>query len=97
MEGSSNVIKEAMACNCPIVTTNVGDAAWVTDDTPGCYLTGFDPAGIAEKLASALSFAEKHNRTTGRNHLLQLGLDEATIATRIINVYKIALSQSQNP
>ena len=91
MEGSSNVIKEAMACNCPIVTTNVGDAAWVTGDTPGCYFTGFDPAGMVEKLTTAQSFAEKHNRTPGHNHLLQLRLDEASIATRIINIYKPVL------
>jgi teichuronic acid biosynthesis glycosyltransferase TuaC len=91
MEGSSNVIKEAMACNCPVVATNVGDAARIIGDTAGCYLSNFDPAGIAEKLGAALSFAEKHNRTAGRNRILHLGLDEGSVASRIIEVYKKVL------
>ncbi len=63
IEGSSNIIKEAMACNCPIVSTNAGDARWVLGDTPGCYITSFDPKDVAEKLNMALTFAHLHNRT----------------------------------
>ena len=37
-EGSPNIIKEAMACNCPIVSTDVGDVKWVIGGTDGCYL-----------------------------------------------------------
>ena len=88
MEGSSNVIKEAMACNCPIVATDVGDAAWVLGQTPGCYLTSFDPDEIAGKLQSALAFAQTHNRTIGRRRIIELGLDLQTTAKRIVEVYQ---------
>jgi teichuronic acid biosynthesis glycosyltransferase TuaC len=92
MEGSSNVIKEAMACNCPIVTTDVGDANWVTGNTAGCFASSFDAADVADKIEQALTFSEVTGRTSGRRRILELGLDSATIAKMIINVYKKALS-----
>ena len=87
-EGSPNVIKEAMSCNCPIVSTDVGDVKEVIGDTQGCYITSFDPKDVAEKLKLALVFAEEENRTNGRKRIIELGLGTETIANKIINVYK---------
>src|ERR1700754_2865509 len=42
MEGSPNVIKEAMASNCPVVATDVGDVKWVLGNTQGCFIASFD-------------------------------------------------------
>lgn len=87
MEGSSNVIKEAMACNCPLVVTDVGDASLVLGDTPGCYITGFQPDEVAAKLLMAIRFAEEKNRTFGRDRIIHLGLDAGSVAKKIIEVY----------
>ncbi len=90
-EGSPNVIKEAMACDCPIVSTPAGDAAWVMGDTAGCYVASYEPALFAEKLSEALHYARRQGRTRGRERLLALGLDAETVAWRIESVYRQVL------
>lgn len=90
-EGSPNVIKEAMACNCVIVSTAVGDVRWVFGDTNGCYLTTNDPNDIASKMKLALEFNEKNILTLGRKRIFELGLDSDTVALKIISLYKNSL------
>lgn len=92
-EGSPNVVKEAMACNCPIVSTRVGDVEWVLGDTEGCFLADFDPLDFAEKIKLALKFAEEKGRTNGRERIIKLGLDSESIAKRIIEVYHKTLAK----
>jgi glycosyltransferase involved in cell wall biosynthesis len=87
-EGSPQVIKEAMACNCPIVTTDVGDVKWVLGNTEGCFITSFEPEDVAEKIKKALDFRQK---TNGRDRIFELGLDSITVAGKIIEVYKKVL------
>ncbi|HRI59230.1 MAG TPA: glycosyltransferase family 4 protein [Saprospiraceae bacterium] len=88
-EGSPNVVKEAMACNCPMVVTNAGDAAWVVGDTTGCYVSPtYEPGDFAKKLRLALQYSEKYGRTKGRDRLLALGLDAKHIAEKVIGVYR---------
>lgn len=91
MEGSPNVIKEAMACNCPIVATNVGDIEWLFGNEPGQYLADFTPEDFANKIEQALNFVEKHEKTNGRDRILELGLDSETVAKKIIEIYKSVL------
>lgn len=88
-EGSPNVIKEAMACNIPIVSTDVGDVKEVIGNTEGCFITTYDPKDVAEKIKLALDFGK---RTTGRNRIKSLGLDEDSIAKKIIDLYKQVLT-----
>ena len=91
-EGSPQFVKEAMACNCPIVSTDVGDVREVIGDTKGCHITTFEPEDIAEKITMALDFSEKNGRTQGRERLINLKLDSETVAGRIIKVYEKVLS-----
>jgi glycosyltransferase involved in cell wall biosynthesis len=82
-EGSPNVIKEAMACKCPIVSTDVGDVKEVIQHTGGCYITSFNPQDIASKLSRALAFGKP---TTGRTKIAHLEVN--VIASKIIQLYK---------
>lgn len=90
-EGSPNIVKEAMACNCPVVATDVGDINWLFGNEPGCFIASSEPENVSEKLKSAIMFAEENNRTNGRQRIIELKLDSETIAERIINVYKSVL------
>jgi glycosyltransferase involved in cell wall biosynthesis len=82
-EGSPNVIKEAMACNCPIVSTDVGDVREVIGSTMGCYITSFEPEDVAEKLKLALAFGQ---RTDGRDNIKHL--ENGIIAEKISKIYE---------
>ena len=90
-EGSPNVIKEAMACNCPVVSTNVGDVNWLFAETPGYFLTSFDPSDVASKVLKALDFSKSTGVAGGRKRLIELRLDTDNVAQKIIEIYKSVL------
>jgi glycosyltransferase involved in cell wall biosynthesis len=95
MEGSPNVIKEAMACNCPIVATNVGDVNWVMGDTEGCFITSFDPKDVAGNIEKAIAFGKENGRTNGRERILELGLDSESVAKKILDLNNKVLKKRE--
>jgi len=87
-EGSPNIIKEALACNLPIVATNVGDIRENIEAVSGCFITDFDPKDVAVKLKCALDFDHK---TTGRK-VIEERFDSQMIAVKLSYVYNEVLS-----
>lgn len=85
-EGSPQFIKEAMACNCPIVSVDVGDVRHVISGVEGCYLAERVPEDISQKLDLAI----KHGKTSGRNKVLK-EFDSRIIADKVIRVYNEVL------
>ena len=48
-EGSPNVVKEAISCNCPVISTNVGDVKEIIKDIDSCYVVKSNPIDISRK------------------------------------------------
>ena len=89
-EGSPQVIKEAMACGCPIVSVDVGDVAERVAGVEGCYVVlSREPKDIAEALQKAITFEGK---TKGREFILSAGLSNEQVAQRIIKIYEQILN-----
>lgn len=92
-EGSPNIIKEAMACNCPIVSTDVGDVKWLLDGVERCFIAANDPNDIVNKIRKALDIKGK---TKGREKLISLGLDSKNIAKKIVSVYEKVMRENSH-
>jgi len=87
-EGSPVTITEAMACNCPIVSTDVGDVRDKIEGVQGCYLTSYDPDDVVDKLKLAL---DHKGRTDGRTRVAHW--DNGLVADRILDVYRAVLRE----
>ena len=84
-EGSPQVIKEALACGCPIVSVDVGDVRERIEGIDGCVISGKEPEDLACSIRSALAYA---GRTSGRAAIAINGLLNDIIAARVISVYE---------
>lgn len=87
-EGSPQVLKEAMAYNCPVVATDVADIAYLLDGVSNSYVTSFDPKDVAEKIKRVI---QSNQRSNGRDRIQQLGLENEQVAVVIKSIYESIL------
>jgi glycosyltransferase involved in cell wall biosynthesis len=86
-EGSPNAVKEAMACNLPVVATPVGDVPERLADVDPSVVASDDDA-LAEGLAAIV---ERGERSNGRDRVAAEVSVEAT-ADRLYDVYRSVAS-----
>lgn len=85
-EGSPQAVKEAMACNLPVVTTKVGDVDELLDGVEhSAWVDPHDANLLADKLHESLSGTMAG--VPGRERVFQLGLDDKSVADKMYSIY----------
>jgi glycosyltransferase involved in cell wall biosynthesis len=82
-EASPTIVKEALACEIPVVSTDVGDTREVLTGVPYCRVCSESP----HDLARAVLFAHGHRANGARQHLLSKGMSLGQVAQRLVAAY----------
>ncbi|MGE3539043.1 MAG: glycosyltransferase [Candidatus Tectimicrobiota bacterium] len=91
-EGSPNIVKEAMACNLPIVSVPCGD---VVERLRGVHpggVTAYDASALAHLITEVLRAGRRSN---GREQLRAQGLTLEAVAQQLSHIYAKVLSQAR--
>ncbi len=89
-EGSPNMVKEAMACNLPVVSVPCGDVPLRLAHTRQGALCPYDSEALAHALSEVLRTCERSN---GREQIYLQGLTASDIAVRLGEIYQQVLDR----
>ena len=93
-EGSPQVIKEAMACGCPIVSVDVGDVKERVEGLEGCFVSDSrNPNDLANLIGKAFAFGRK---TDGRKKIVADRLDNRLVAKQLFEIYERVLRRENH-
>jgi teichuronic acid biosynthesis glycosyltransferase TuaC len=88
-EASPTIVKEALACEVPIVSTDAGDTRELLGPVPHCYVCEDDPDRLAHHLQMGLT----REARGGQDRLRAQGLALDQVADQVIQVYHRVLSR----
>lgn len=83
-EASPTVVKEALACEIPLVSTDSGDTREIVEDVPFCFVCRDE----ARELAAHVMMCVGQRAAGGRARLMARGLSLDQVAHRLIQVYR---------
>lgn len=83
-EGSPNIVKEAMACDCPVVSVPCGDVVDRLDRVDYSSVVGYDPKELANAVVAIVA---QKKRSNGRRVLCEAGLDASSTALSLVDSY----------
>jgi len=91
-EGSPQALKEAMACGCPCLATDIADVRTLLGDLDGNYICTFDPDDVAKGLQELLLLPSGY-RTEGKKRIGELGYSNDLVATKLVEIYQSLLEK----
>ncbi|MCU0611718.1 MAG: glycosyltransferase [Candidatus Eisenbacteria bacterium] len=88
-EGSPNIVKEALACNRPVVSVDAGDVRERLEGIRGCFIADANAADIADKLVAVHAGP---GQVEARDAMAQLSVER--VAERLVGIYETAIARS---
>lgn len=85
-EGSPNSVKECLACNIPVVSTDVGNVRDLLDGLKDCFVSDHKEASELAELTDMVLRKQAHEGI--RDAFIKKGFDMESTAKKIVSIYQ---------